>query len=211
MKSQSYLPNYFSFKDIFVTQEKVECKINTKLLQMGFLDPGSLSDDLAAGKVVNLPLWYLQELKVDNPCFSVEVPSIYRSVHKAVCEAETTHIDLGKLHPYFYEFGRYLTRYDRSNTVGKIVFETMRQRVRHLMDISKNTNDDKNPVHRLDSVESNLYKIGMRTNACYMNWMQLKTNQICMSEMVHQHSKKRKRANIVDDDCSQGPSKRSST
>lgn len=35
MDNQSYFPNYYAVEDIFVTQEKVECKVNTKLLKMG--------------------------------------------------------------------------------------------------------------------------------------------------------------------------------
>ncbi|XP_055840599.1 DNA replication complex GINS protein PSF3 [Episyrphus balteatus] len=212
MNSNSYFPNYFSIEDIFVTQEKVECKINTKLLQMGFLDPGAESDDLNPGKVINLPLWYIKELKVNNPYFAVDVPMIYKSVHKAVCEAETTHIELGKLHPFFYEYGRYLMPYDRNHIVGKIVFETMRQRVRHLLDISKNTNVDGCPERRLDSIENKLYEMGVRTNASYINWLQMKSRHICISEMVQEHSKKRRRALLSDEESSpQGPSKRIST
>lgn len=38
MNSQSYFPNYYAVDDLFVTQEKVECKVNTKLLKMGWFD-----------------------------------------------------------------------------------------------------------------------------------------------------------------------------
>lgn len=37
MMQPSYYPNYYSLEDIFVTQEKVECVVNTKLLKMGKL------------------------------------------------------------------------------------------------------------------------------------------------------------------------------
>lgn len=109
-------------------------------------------------------MWYIKELKVNNPYFTVCVPDIYKNVHKAVCEAETTHIELGKLNPYFYEYGRYLTPYDRNHVVGRIVFETMRQRVRHLLDISKNTADTGKPEHRLDDIENKLYEQGVKTS-----------------------------------------------
>lgn len=185
MAFQSYFPNYYAVEDLFVTQEKVECKVNTKLLKMGkyfaifkessrremqtcffkgFLDAGADTEDLNPGRPVNLPLWYIKELKVNNPYFTVCVPDIYKNVHKAVCEAETTHIELGRLHPYFYEYGRYLTPYDRNHVVGKIVFETMRQRVRHLLDISKNTTESGRPEHRLDDIENKLYESGVKTS-----------------------------------------------
>ncbi|XP_075156260.1 DNA replication complex GINS protein Psf3 [Haematobia irritans] len=193
MNTQSYFPNYYAVDDLLVTQEKVECKVNTKLLKMGFLDSGADTEDLNPGRNVNLPLWYIKELKINNPYFTVCVPDIYKNVHKAVCEAETTHIELGKLHPYFYEYGRYLTPYDRNHVVGKIVFETMRQRVRHLLDISKNTGDTGRPEHRLDNIENKLYEAGVKTSHLYTNWLRMDHNNIAVSEMVQEHSKKRKR------------------
>ncbi|XP_005176665.1 DNA replication complex GINS protein PSF3 [Musca domestica] len=198
MNSQSYFPNYYAVEDIFVTQEKVECKVNTKLLKMGFLDSGADTEDLNPGRTINLPLWYIKELKVNNPYFTVCVPEIYKNVHKAVCEAETTHIELGKLHPYFYEYGRYLTPYDRNHVVGKIVFETMRQRVRHLLDISKNATDTGKPEHRLDDIENKLYESGVKTSHLYVNWLRMKFNNIAASEMVQEHTKKRKRERRSD-------------
>uniref|UniRef100_A0A1A9WX47 DNA replication complex GINS protein PSF3 n=1 Tax=Glossina brevipalpis TaxID=37001 RepID=A0A1A9WX47_9MUSC len=209
MNVQSYYPNYYSVEDIFVTQEKVECKVNTNLLKMGFLDAGSESEDLHVGRTVNLPLWYIKELKINNPYFSVCVPDIYKNVHKAVCEAETTHIELGKLHPYFYEYGRYLTPYDRNHVVGKIVFETMRHRVRYLLDISKNTTQSGKPEHRLDNIENKLYDGGINTNNLYTNWLQMKSNNLAVSIMVQEYTKKRKREHSdFDDDSSEQDHKR---
>ncbi|XP_037935836.1 probable DNA replication complex GINS protein PSF3 [Teleopsis dalmanni] len=208
--NNSYFPNYYSVEDIFVTQEKVECKVNTKLTKMGFLDAGAETDDLNPGSTVSLPLWYIKELKINNPYFTVNVPDIYKNVHKAVCEADTTHIELGKLHPYFYEYGRYLTPYDRSHNVGRIVFETMRQRVRYLLDISTNTTEDGKPEHRLDDIENKLYEAGVNTNTQFTKWLQMKSNKIPISEMVHEYNKKRKRELVTENDSNaENPSKRS--
>ncbi|KAH8368396.1 hypothetical protein KR084_010968, partial [Drosophila pseudotakahashii] len=196
----NYFPNYYSIEDIFVTQEKVECRVNTKLQRMGFLDSGAESDDLEPGRTVNLPLWYIKELKVNNAYFTVSVPEIYRNVHKAVCEAETTHIELGRLHPYFYEFGRYLTPYDRNHVIGRIIFETLRQRVRHLLDISKSDGQAAKAEHRLDNIEAKLHEAGVRTHSQYIEWLQMTGNKIRTSELVEEHQKKRRRADRSDDE-----------
>ncbi|BFG02602.1 probable DNA replication complex GINS protein PSF3 [Drosophila madeirensis] len=206
----NYFPNYYSIEDIFVTQEKVECKVNTKLQRMGFLDAGAEGDDLEPGRTVNLPLWYIKELKVNNAYFTVSVPDIYKNVHKAVCEAETTHIELGRLHPYFYEFGRYLTPYDRNHVIGRIIFETMRQRVRHLLDISKNDGHMAKSELRLDNIEAKLHEAGVRTNTQYINWLQLTGNKILISELVEEHQKKRKRE-LSDDESDSLPSSKRAT
>ncbi|XP_017148819.1 probable DNA replication complex GINS protein PSF3 [Drosophila miranda] len=204
----NFFPNYYSIEDIFVTQEKVECKVNTKLQRMGFLDAGAEGDDLEAGRSINLPLWYIKELKVNNAYFTVSVPDIYKNVHKAVCEAETTHIELGRLHPYFYEFGRYLTPYDRNHVIGRIIFETMRQRVRHLLDISKNDGQMAKSELRLDNIEAKLHEAGVRTNTQYINWLQMTGNKILISELVEEHQKKRKRDRSDDESDSLPSSKR---
>ncbi|XP_034671288.1 probable DNA replication complex GINS protein PSF3 [Drosophila subobscura] len=206
----NYFPNYYSIEDIFVTQEKVECKVNTKLQRMGFLDAGAEGDDLEPGRTVNLPLWYIKELKVNNAYFTVSVPDIYKNVHKAVCEAETTHIELGRLHPYFYEFGRYLTPYDRNHVIGRIIFETMRQRVRHLLDISKNDGHMAKSELRLDNIEAKLHEAGVRTNTQYIHWLQLTGNKILISELVEEHQKKRKRE-LSDDESDSLPSSKRAT
>ncbi|XP_030381854.1 probable DNA replication complex GINS protein PSF3 [Scaptodrosophila lebanonensis] len=199
----NYFPNYYSIEDIFVTQEKVECKVNSRLQRMGFLDAGSETEHLEPGRTINLPLWYIKELKVNNAYFTVAVPDVYKNVHKAVCEAETTHIELGRLHPYFYEFGRYLTPYDRNHVIGRIVFETLRQRVRHLLDISKNNTQNNKPEHKLDNIETKLHDAGIRTNTMYTNWLQMSASNISISELVLEHQKKRKRAEL-DDDAADG-------
>lgn len=194
------LPNYFSKDDILVTQQKVECKVNNKLFHMGFLDSGTETNHLNPGKTVNVPLWYINDLKNNNSHFTVEKPNVYKNVHESVCEAETTHIELGKLHPFFYEYGRYLTQFD-NETVGKIVFETLRQRVRYLLDISKNVNEDAaRPMLKLDNIENKLYEMGLRTNTSFKNWLQMKSRNIAASEMVYEHFKKRKR--VMDDEIS---------
>ncbi|XP_068158737.1 DNA replication complex GINS protein PSF3 [Drosophila tropicalis] len=209
----NYFPHYYSIEDIFVTQEKVECKVNTKLQRMGFLDAGSETEHLEPGRTVNLPLWYIKELKVNNAYFTVCVPEIYKNVHKAVCEAETTHIELGRLHPYFYEFGRYLTPYDSNHVIGRIIFETLRQRVRYLLDISKNDvqNRSSKPEHRLDNIEANLHVAGTKTNTQYINWLQMCSNQICISQLVEEHHKKRKRADCSDDENDSHPASKRGT
>lgn len=188
----SYFPNYYSIEDIFVTQEKAECKANQKVPHMGILDPSTETYDLIPGSLLNLPLWYIKGLKPNNHYFSVKVPTIYKNVHKAICEADTTHIELGKLHPFFYEYGRHLVSYDKNRIVGKIIFETMRHRVRYLLEIFKNLNKDGKPDHKLDNLENNLFEMGLETFFYYSSWLQTKLERIKTSEMVIELNKKRK-------------------
>lgn len=188
--------------DIFVTQEKISCQVSSRLLKMGFLDPGCETDHLEPGKIVKLPLWYVKELKINNPYLIIQIPELYKNVHNAICEAESTNIDLGKMNMQYYEYGRYLASFDRNHSLGRILYETCRQRVRHLLTISKNTVDEIKSENKMDSIERGLYEAGIRTNTLYTNWLQQKNSKIRPSELVQEHSKKRKRFTLSDDEMS---------
>lgn len=55
--NRSYNPGYFSLEDILATQERVPCHVEKELKDVGFLDPGSESADLAKGTRLELPYW----------------------------------------------------------------------------------------------------------------------------------------------------------
>ena len=58
--SRSYNPGYFSLDDILATQERVPCLVEKDLKDVGFLDPGSESPDLATGTKLELPFWMVE-------------------------------------------------------------------------------------------------------------------------------------------------------
>lgn len=62
----SYNPNYFSLEDIIVTQERIPCTVETRLVGMGNLDPSSIDADLEVGKKVEFPLWYAMNFDVSR-------------------------------------------------------------------------------------------------------------------------------------------------
>lgn len=88
---------------------------------------------------------------------------MYESVYKAVCEADYTNINLGKLHPEFYEYGRYLIPFDPTNLIGRILFQTLCHRVQHLLDSSKTIFKFNNGQTKMDRLENQLLDMGIRT------------------------------------------------
>lgn len=53
----------------------------------------------------------------------VQVPDIFQKLSKDICEADANAVDLGRMNKNFYEFGRYLTRFDNIGHVGPMLVE----------------------------------------------------------------------------------------
>lgn len=56
-------------------------------------------------------------------------------------------------------------RFDRLNSVGPLLFETCRQRCRHLMDLCKANANETTANSRLEQSEIQLFNVGCNTNA----------------------------------------------
>lgn len=198
----SYYPNYYDLDDIFVTQEKIPCQSLTVQKKMGFLDPGADSDDLHQ-QSVDLPLWYC--LGIDsskNPTFKINPPDIYKNVYTDICKAEAQVVDLSKLNKYFYELGRYVTRFDRNGTVSNMIFDTCRTRMKHLKDLcSGDKQTDVRNEHGLEFLENELYKIGSTTTEKFNNWLQDESisNSIEVSSVALNHRKRKRENSEIDD------------
>lgn len=52
-----------------------------------------------------------------------EIPDIYKKVSKEVCEADATAVELGRMNKYFYDYGRYVTRFDRVGYIGPMLVD----------------------------------------------------------------------------------------
>ncbi|XP_037029256.1 DNA replication complex GINS protein PSF3 [Bradysia coprophila] len=197
MQGGSYYPNYFSLEDIIVTQEKVPCIVDANLVGMGCIDPSCETADLTVGKKIELPLWYAMQFDSNSRyrILKVQVPDIFQKLSKDICEADANAVDLGRMNKNFYEFGRYLTRFDHVGHVGPMLVETCRQRSRNLMDLTKGkVNKFKNET-KLDNAEKELYIKGSKTNESFSKWLLADGVTIQTADMVSNH-RKRKRAAI---------------
>ncbi|KAG5677428.1 hypothetical protein PVAND_007186 [Polypedilum vanderplanki] len=194
--SRSFYPNYFSIEDIMVTQEKVPCIVQQDLRSLGFLDPSQMSSDLKANQEVELPLWYVLQVQKDrsrSQFYDVKIPNIYRATYGDICKADATAVDLGKLNKHFYEFGRYVSLFDRNGFVGKMIYETCRSRMKYLKDLCNNINNEQRNEHKLDYIENLFLQQGRKTNKKFDEWYKISIVPIKTSEMVINH-RKRKRA-----------------
>lgn len=197
----SYIPSYYSIDDIFVTHEKVPCQSLQIQRKMGFLDVGAESEDLKQ-QDIDLPLWYC--LAIDsgrNSSFKTTVPEIYRTVYTDICKADSTVVQLGKMNRYFYEFGRYCSKFDRTGEVATMLFETCKTRMIFLKDICYNDKvADVKATHGFEFLEHELYKVGANQTQKFSHWLQDESNcNLLASQMALNHRKRRREDNENDD------------
>lgn len=51
------------------------------------------------------------------------MPDIFQKLSKDICEADANAVDLGRMNKNFYEFGRYVLRFDSIGHVGPMLVE----------------------------------------------------------------------------------------
>lgn len=198
----SYFPNYYSLDDISVTQEKIPCMSLAVQKKMGFLDSGSDTEDLKQ-QSLDLPLWYCLAIEGSkNSAFKFNIPDIYKDSYTEICKADAKVLDLSRLNKYFYEFGRYASKFDRNGTVAQMIFEACKSRMQHLKDLCCGDKmSDGKSEHGLEFLENELFLVGNKTTERFNNWLQdeAASGNIEASEMVINH-RKRKRENRENDD-----------
>lgn len=181
-----------------VTQEKIPCIAKTSLRDIGTLDPTFDRPNVAAGEKIELPLWFaVYQSRSKSQTFNFQVPDVYKSRLKEICEADANAVDLGRLNKFFYTFGQYVVPFDRSRTLAPMLYETCRTRCRSLIDLSKDGTRELKNSQKFEFIESQLYLIGCQTNEAFTKWLSGHTELLHASQMVSNHQK-RQRAQLDD-------------
>ena len=121
----SYCPNYFSIEDILATQERVPVEVETDLKNLGFLDQGADNMDLARGTKLELPYWCVEGLNKSDQSRSylmVDIPKTFKEMFREIMSADPLVVDLHKMGPYYYEFGRHLIKLSQTEGDSSINF-----------------------------------------------------------------------------------------
>lgn len=199
MHFTSYQQNYYSIPDILVTQEKIPCVAKTLLHGIGTLDPTFDRPNVDRGERIELPLWYAvyQSRSSKSSTLTFQVPEIYKSRLKEICEADALSVDLGRLNKYFYTFGQYVVPFDNSRTLAPMLYETCRTRCRSLIDLSKDGTRELKNSQKFEFIESLLYLIGCQAHESFTKWLRGRTELLHAPIMVSNHQK-RQRAQLDD-------------
>ncbi|XP_055314680.1 DNA replication complex GINS protein PSF3 [Sitodiplosis mosellana] len=199
MHITSYQTNYYSIPDILVTQEKIPCIAEALLHGIGTLDPTFDKPNISRGEKIELPLWYaIHQTRLSRSrTLNFQVPDIYKSRLKEICEADALAVDLGRMNKFFYTFGQYVVPFDNSNTLAQMLYETCRARCRLLIDLSKDAARGLKNAQKFEHIESILYAIGCSTTEKHLKWLSGRAELLHTPLMVSNHQKRR-RAQLDD-------------
>lgn len=199
MHLTSLQTNYYSIQDILVTQEKIPCIAETLLHGIGTLDPTCDRPNILQGERIELPLWYAlhQTRSSRSRTLRFQVPDIYKSRLKEICEADALAVDLGRMNKFFYTFGQYVVPFDESHTLASMLYETCRARCRSLIDLSKDPTRGLKNAQKFEYIESELYLMGCQTSTAFTKWLSGRAELLHTPSMVSNHHKRR-RAQLAD-------------
>ncbi|KAK8730729.1 hypothetical protein OTU49_007894 [Cherax quadricarinatus] len=191
----SYFPSYFSINDILATNERVPCKFEKAAYGVGYLDPSSGSKDLEAGTKLELPCWLARALYSRRRIVSCQLPKTFKERYREILKAEASLVDLHMFSPHFYEFGQHLLPLagPEAPILGTLLVETLRERLRSIMDTSLNSLEDEASSHttKLDELERSLFRTGRKTFHDHRLWLSRRAHIVTTSPMVEQHNKRK--------------------
>lgn len=176
-----------------VTQEKIPCTAETLVHGLGTVDSTFDEEDVQAGQTIELPLWYAVHSSTPRSrILRFKIPEVYEKKLKDVCEADALAVDLGRMNKFYYTFGQYVSRFDRSNTVSAMLYEMCRSRCRSMIDLCKDTAKELKNSRKFDYIEMQLYLRGCEMNEKFGRWLTGSEALLRTPLMVSNHQKRRR-------------------
>lgn len=204
MQSETYSNGYFNIEDILASQERIHCKFEIEVANMGFLDSSSVDENIKVGTKLDFPAWLVKSIYNDKFKFvNIEIPKWYKNFYHEILRADANVVDLRKMGPYYYHFGRHLVTIvdvDVGQSIAKILLWTFRNRFRKIMDLSSQTDhrDLYKSITKLDITETEIYKAGQVDMIGFIKWQRREFCKLLPSVIVTANKNKRKRINSVD-------------
>ncbi|XP_059620928.1 DNA replication complex GINS protein PSF3 isoform X1 [Phlebotomus argentipes] len=172
-------PNNITAKEFYpLILEKISCDLSLAPFDVSLSGSGaqtttdsSVTLEQSEGEQ-ELAFWMLNDADdLHNYYVKINVPELYRSLNKSICEAGANSVDLGKLCKYFYEFGLHVSKFDDHNTIENMLLNTLRQRLTHIIDMCNCADVKSKRDSHFDCSEEKLYSSGCETFSAYHNWL----------------------------------------
>jgi len=211
MQSEAYTNGYFNIQDIMASQERISCKFEIEVANMGFLDSSSYDTAIKVGSKLDFPAWLVKSIYNDKFKFaSIEIPKWYKNFYHEILKADANVVDLRKMGPFYYEFGKMLASIvdpDVGLSIAKILLWTFRNRFRRIMDLSSQTDhrDLYKSICKLDITETEIYKAGQMDMTGFIKWQRREFCKLQPSIIITANKNKRKRINSVDNSIDSKP------
>lgn len=185
--------DYFDIDDILATQQSVSCRFEMEVPKLGMFDVAHDRNDIAAGSKLDLPCWLAQSLSTSrHRAVTVEVPKIYRSLHRNILQADAQIVCLPKFSLYYYDFGLHMLQFagPESRQIFETLLQTFTSRFRMLMDKSNNFGVEEKLVH-LDKSEKFIYDSARKRAIDFSDWQTRKTEKIVATPAAVLRSKRK--------------------
>jgi GINS complex subunit 3 len=199
MQSEAYGRGYFNIQDIMASQERVNCKFEIAVPNMGFLDSSSTNDCLKAGSKLDLPFWLIKAIYNDKFKFAqIDLPKWYKKFYHEIIKADPNVVDLRKMGPFYYDFGLLLAGLgdlDSGINIAHMLLWCFRNRFRRVMDYSCQTDYRElyKAISKLDATETEVYKAGQEDSVGFLKWQRREFCKLTPSIIVQANKNKRKR------------------
>uniref|UniRef100_A0A915HS97 DNA replication complex GINS protein PSF3 n=1 Tax=Romanomermis culicivorax TaxID=13658 RepID=A0A915HS97_ROMCU len=146
----------------------------------GIFDVAHDRNDIAAGTKLDLPCWLAQSLSTSrHRTVTVEIPKIYRLLHRNILQADAQIVCLPKFSLHYYDFGLHMLQFagPESRQIFETLLQTFTSRFRMLMDKSNNFDFEEKLVH-LDKSEKTIYDSARKCAIDFSDWRTRKMEKI---------------------------------
>ncbi|KAL7297982.1 hypothetical protein TKK_0008993 [Trichogramma kaykai] len=192
-------PNqYFSIKDILVTEERVSSEVRQPMPNLGFLCSSSKKEHLDPGSKLDIPVWLASSLSSKHKSIvSCELPRFYKDSYKEILHADACAVELNKWNQYFYELGLILPPIvkDDNQQIPELLLEVFKSRFRLIMDCEQSVFGAHSIQVQLTALEKQLLKQGNQGKMLLINWLNKGVKHIQTSDVVD-NLRKRKRMEV---------------
>jgi len=184
---------YYDIDTILAEEERIPTRFRYDAHQLGYLDPGSVEEDITKDTKVELPL-FLAKMLSKKQLVVLSVPKCYEAKFRSNMNADASVMDLHR-YPYYYDVGQDLSLLLKEADLHGILQKAFAQRYKMILDKSQNMRnaDTTEFTTRLTTNENKLFEAGYLSSIEYEKWKNRKNSKITTASVINSN-RKRKRA-----------------
>lgn len=179
--------SYYDLDDIAKDQQSLPCKFNVSVPNLGYL-VGSPGTEIKRDASVDLPVWLLRILTLTNispdggdtfvtPLHTKEFSAKVLNALKS----DPSSVDLRLLSAVYFRLAEQWLALMNAPYLAKVLIESFKKRSTNIADLatnSRNTHDASEFLHRLDLIETKLYRATHEANKDLKSWLNASSTDV---------------------------------
>ena len=188
------MTSYWDIDSILCEDVHVPGVFTVDAVNLGYMDPSSVEEDLKEGTEVQLPFWLLTALSARN-MVTVESPGFYGARFRTELLAEPSVVDLRSRCPYYYELGVKAASAFADRDLLPSLMKCLVARYRLILDTAQNSqNEDTTKFTRnLTELELVLYRSGFIGASRFFLWKNRLSDRLTASSTIKMRPRKRRK------------------